>query len=268
MKQKTNYTVYRLSLLLILILLYGNHFVSAQVLVGGKLGGGISWSTFEDKSYKDFYASEPVFGYNVSISTASKVRKRFYLHVDLGYSRRGKKIKGIDDPALKNKAVYHYFNLPIIYRVDFKSTIKGTDFKWFLGAGPNINYWWKGMGTLRSSELDEIDIEVLDYKVEFGLDPNFPDADRLYIEDPNRFQFGLLLSAGLVFEPQSDQFILVELRFEWGNTYLAKGEGVFPNVQAYKDDLRVRTNALLLSVSYLFDTKISEKKKGKSNYKN
>ncbi|MTI19445.1 hypothetical protein E1176_00275, partial [Fulvivirga sp. RKSG066] len=173
-------------------------------------------------------------------TTAFKVRNRFFLQADFTYTRKGKKVEGKEDPALENRAVYHYFNVPIIYRIDFKSQFQGSEFKWFLGVGPNVNYWWKGNGTLKSSELDENDIGKLEYKVDFDFDPELPDFEKQYIEAPNRVQLGVIFASGLVFEPVPKQTIIVEARFEWGHSYLGEGKGIFADILAYEDDFRAR----------------------------
>jgi len=265
MKIKFSQNFLLLFLSLILLLGLSNRPLYSQILIGPKIGGRMSWVNFDEPA-KDIYKARPVFGYSGGIATAFNVRKRFFLQVDFMYTRKGKRIKGVDDPRLSNKAVYHYLNVPIIYRVDFKSNVEGIEFKWFMGAGPNVSYWWKGNGTLTSSELDENDIDKLDYEVSFDYDPDLTDANKLYAENINRVQFGLLFAAGLVFEPAPHQSLVVELRYEWGHSYLADDQGRYRGVLGYKDDLRARNQGLQLSISYLFDTMIAQRKKGKSTY--
>ncbi|MEQ8475820.1 outer membrane beta-barrel protein [Fulvivirga sp.] len=266
MINKGVFIISRSFLIVFFSILYGINESYSQLLVGARVGGGVSWVKHETDLNKDEFTSKPVLAYNVGLATAIKVRNRFFLQTDILYARKGKYIEGVDDPNLENKASYHYLSVPIIYRVDFKGAISDLDFKWYVGAGPIINYWMSGKGTLKSSELDENDIDVLDYGLEFNYDPDLPE-DMLYIVEPNRFQFGLLFSAGTVFEPLPNNYIVVEARLELGHSYLADGQGEFPDVLGYVDDLRVRSKSLQLSVSYLFDTQISKRKKGKSNYK-
>jgi len=266
MKLKANSPHIRLFLLLILFLALGNHYSDAQILIGTKVGARMTWLSFEDDARDEFFESKPHFGYSGGLATAFKVKKRFFLHVDFMYTRKGKRIKGKDDPALNNEAVYHYFSVPILYRVDFKSQIKGTEFKWFAGVGPNIDYWWKGKGSISSSELEEDDIDKMNYKLDFDYDPSLPEDEVLYVEGPNRLQFGLMFAAGLVFEPVPKQTVIVEFRFEWGHSFLAKGSSSYSNLRGYQDDFQARNQGLQLSVSYLFDTNISQRKKGKSTY--
>jgi hypothetical protein len=241
-----------------------NHSLNAQVLIGPKIGGSISWLTYDEFAKED-YKAKPFFGYSAGITTAFKVKKRFFLQLDFLYSRQGKRVEGKSDPILENFGVYHYINTPIIYRIDFKKAIWDTEFKWFLGAGPDVNFWWKGKGTLKSVELEEINIEQVNYDVRFENYPASPVQNALYVGEANRVQVGLLLASGLVFEPRPNQAILVEFRFKWGHSYLAKRSGIFSDVIAYEDNLRARNHGMQISVSYLIDI-ISDGKKEKKIY--
>jgi hypothetical protein len=84
------------------------------------------------------------------------------------------------------------------------------------------------------------------------------------VAEPNRIQLGLNLASGLVLEPQPNQRILVLLRYELGHSFLAReGNGTFTPTY-YQDVLQARNKGLRLSVSYLIDLKIENRKRGKS----
>lgn len=248
-------------------LTFGNP-VSAQILIGPKMGVQASRITLNEDTDKNRYQIDPVIGFNGGITTAIRVQKRFFLHVDLLYSRKGKKLTGKLDNQLRMDAVNHYFEMPIIYRIDFNANVAGTSFKWYAGLGPNVSYWWKGNGTLASSELDEQDIAELDYTINFDYDPSFPSETEIYVEDPNRIQLGLNLETGMVFEPYGTSQIILGLRLELGHSYLAKSErGRLQRTLDFSDPLRARTQNLSLSVAWLWDTKVAERKRGKSTFK-
>lgn len=240
--------------------------LKAQLLIGPKIGGKLSWIPFNEPN-KEFYKVKPVIGFSGGVTASYRVQKRFSLQADIMYSHDGKKVVGLKDVALENRAAYHYFNFPIIYRLDFKGAIQKAEFKWFLGAGPNVRFWWKGNGTLKSSELLENNIDQLDYKVKFGEPSATPDDHKLYVTNANRLQLGLLLASGIILEPAPERTILIELRMEWGHTFLADDVAQFPNILAYRDDLRARNHSIQLSVSYLIDTMISQRKKKKNSFK-
>lgn len=238
--------------------------VKAQVLLGPKVGGRMSWLTYEEFD-TDEYKKKPIYSFAAGITTAFKVKKRFFLQLDITYSRQGKIVTGITDPTLKNKAIYHYLNTPIIYKMDFKETIWDREFKWFVGAGPNVNFWLNGNGSLEAVELYETNDSPLNYHIRFEDEPNPPDNDALYITQANRVQLGLIVASGLKFEPAPRQTIMVEFRFEWGHSLMAKESGTFPSVIAYQDNLRSRNHGMQLSVSYLIDI-FSDGKKEKTIY--
>jgi hypothetical protein len=87
------------------------------------------------------------------------------------------------------------------------------------------------------------------------------------VKDPNRMQLGLNIAAGFVFEPMGYQKFMVLFRYELGHSFLSRTtDGVLVPV-IYQEPMRVRNHGLRISLSYLIDTKVSERKKGKSTIK-
>jgi hypothetical protein len=75
------------------------------------------------------------------------------------------------------------------------------------------------------------------------------------------------VAAGFVFEPMGYQKFLLLFRYELGHSFMSRTtNGVFEPV-FYQDDMRIRNHGLRISLSYLIDTKIAERKKGKSTIK-
>lgn len=239
--------------------------LSAQLLIGPVVGGNYSWIVFDDKELKNSQSVSPVFGYHAGIHLGFTIRKRFFLHTSIIYSTKGKEINGIDDELLKNKATYQFIEMPILYAIDFKRQLGEKSFKYFIGVGPNISYWLGGKGTLSNSELTEVFIDKQDHTVVFEQDELSLQADQMNVADPNRFQLGLNLGAGIELEPARNQRLLLTARFELGHTFFSGDtDGYFPTVIAYQDEMRARNQGLRLSASYLFDLKLKERKKGKS----
>lgn len=237
-----------------------------QLLVGPTAGVQLNWLNFEDEVTT--LESESVVGFNGGLMVVFKVGERYFLQTEYLYSREGKRYEGVRDPQLDFKMVNHHFELPIIYRVDFKAAFANIpEFKYYLGLGPNISYWWMSNGTISTAELSEFGIPELEYDVTFGAEDN-PAFDELVIDKPNRIQLGVNFAAGLVFQPASGHVIVVDLRYQLGHSFWARSDfGRFAEVQDFADPMRSRLNGVRLGVSYLFDTKIAERKKGKSTYK-
>ncbi|HEX6223613.1 MAG TPA: outer membrane beta-barrel protein [Chryseolinea sp.] len=237
----------------------------SQLLVGPEVGVNYSWTSFREKELKEVYRMSPLVGFHVGGHLAFKVRKRFFLHTSLLYSTKGRVLNGKLDGMLKNSARYNFIDMPINYTVDFRGKLgKSKEFKYFLGIGPNISYWLGGKGKLYNSELEENNLGELSYKIKFGepQDDSQP-ADEMRVERPNRFQLGLNLIAGIVFEPWYKQRFMLSVRYELGHSYLAKTDGNFSNTYFY-DPLKSRNQGFRISLAYLVDLKTEERKKGKS----
>lgn len=209
----------------------------------------------------------PVVGFHVGGHLSFKVQKRFFLHTSLLYASKGRQLDGKLDNRLTSSTRYNFIEMPISYTVDFKArTRQKKEFKYFLGIGPNISYWLGGRGTLYNSDLEESNLPELNYKIVFEKLPEDQADNEMNVPEPNRFQLGLNLVAGMVLEPAYKQRIMISLRYELGHTYLAKSGGVFTNTY-FEDPLRSRNQGFRISLAYLIDLKVEEKKKGKSNIK-
>ncbi|TRX51397.1 PorT family protein [Fulvivirga sp. M361] len=237
-----------------------------QLLIGPSAGIQLNWINYEDDV--SFIEPEPVVGYNVGMTVVGKVDKRFFLQAEFLYSRKGKRYEGAIDPDLDFRMTSHYLELPIVYRVDFKARIGNIpEFKYYLGLGPNLSYWLKSSGTVNSAELVEEGLSELEYDVVFGAKDN-PEPNELVVDKPNRIQLGVNFAVGLSFQPPSGNAILVDLRYQLGHSFFARSDFArLLEVSDFADPLRARTNGARVSVSYLFDTKISQRKKGKSTNK-
>ena len=242
--------------------------VSAQVLIGPTVGPNFSWTSFDDKDQKDVYDVSPVAGFHAGVMVAFRVQKRFFLNTSIIYSTKGKVLKSEIDPMFRNQATYNYLEMPILYTAEFKGTFgSGKEYKWYFGAGPNVSYWLGGKGRMTSSDLNELVIDELAYKVVFYKDPETIAENEMTVVDPNRMQLGLNIGAGFVFEPLGYQKFMLLFRYELGHSFLSRTtDGDFEPV-IYQDDMRVRNHGLRISFAYLIDTKISERKKGKSTIK-
>ena len=248
----------------VLFLFLFNH-AQAQLLVGTNAGIKMGWQSYDDFD-TELYRKQPSIGFSGGFSSALKVQKRFLLQLDLSYLQQRKRVVGVNPGIVDNIGIYHYISTPITYKMEFQSGIFGGNFKWIVGAGPNMNWWIAGNGRLKSVELEEMNIAVSRYKVAFQpYDEGNGESNTLYVGEPNRLQLGLNFTGGILIEPGGGHNLLVEFRFDWGHSYLAKSSGIFEDVIAYEDDLRGRPNAIQLSVTYLFDV-ISKGKKEKKNY--
>jgi hypothetical protein len=253
-----------------------NEASEAQILIGPVVGGQVTWIKFNESNSEELYKAEPVFGFHVGGSVSFRVQKRYFLHTSILYNQRGKLITGKSlDPSLRNDVTYKYLDMPILYTAEFKSRIgQNKEFKWYLGVGPNVSYWLGGKGVLRNGDLSENLINppdyTLPYKITFGKNPEDVQQGEMNVQDPNRIQLGLSVSAGLVFEPLPNQRFMLTTRYMLGHSFFSRtsdGDFGLPGVLYYEDDLQVRNKEIVVSLHYFIDTKIEERKKGKSTLK-
>lgn len=235
----------------------------SQLLVGPEIGVNYSWTSLRDDDLNERFRMKPVPGFHAGGRVAFKVRNRFFLHASLLYATKGRIVTGKMDPMLKSTSTYSYIDMPINYTVDFRGKLKGKEFKYFLGIGPNVSYWLGGKGKFFSSELEENNQDQISYKVKFGSSEDEGAAGRLSVSRANRLQLGLNLIAGTVFEPAYKQRIIFSVRYELGHSYLAKEDGELIDLY-FEEPLKSRNTGFRISVAYLIDLKTEERKKGKS----
>ncbi len=242
---------------------------TAKILIGPIVGVNYSWTSFGDRDNNAFYNVKPVPGFHVGGHIAFKVRKRFFLHTSILYSTKGKIVDGKADPLLHNKVTYNYIDMPVVYTVDFKGKIGHHEaFKYFLGIGPNLSYWLGGKGTFFNNDLNERVLPKQDYKIVFKKDESTLGENKMNVATPNRLQLGLAITAGLDFEPVGLNRVILNVRYELGHSYLSRTtDGVFSEPINAEDPLRVRSQGFRVSLAYLIDLKIEQRKKGKSTIK-
>ncbi|WKV10630.1 outer membrane beta-barrel protein [Marivirga harenae] len=262
-----SYKAVFITISLVVLHLFNISKIDAQVYIGAKAGARTSWLQYDDFASED-YDKSLFYGYSAGFTGAVKVQKRFTLQLDIMYAQNGKKIDGITDASLQNYAKYHFINTPVVYKLDFNGSLGARSFKWYVGAGPNVNFWLGGKGILKSVELQEESLQELQYQIIFDSKPASPKFGGLYYEEFNRVQVGLIVSTGLVVEPVPGQSLIIDFRYEWGHSYMANEKGRFTNVIAYQDDLRARNQAIQISVAYMFDIINKGKKEKKLYYKN
>lgn len=237
----------------------------AQVLVGPIAGPQLSWTRFDDEELRDTYDVSPVFRYHIGAMVSFRVHKRFFLNTSLLYSKKGKVITSDYDSKLRNKVIYSYIDLPILYTAEFEAKLGGNrTFKYYFGGGPNVSYWIGGKGTISSTDIAESGVSEIEYKVRFKKPLEETAQNEMTIAVPNRIQLGINVVAGLVLEPLGLNKIAISLRYEMGHSFLGESNGVFPAATDYTDVLSARNSGIRLSFAYLIDLKTDQRKKGKS----
>ncbi len=245
----------------------------AQILVGAIAGANYSWTSFGNSDNKDLYKVRPVFGYHFGLHTSFRVRKRFFLHTSVIYSTKGMTMKGKRDDYTTAqdldylKAKYNYIEMPIIYTAYFKGSFGKSSFKYSLGAGPNISYWLGGKGTIENTDTHEFSTGIVKYKVVFKKNPFAATENEMVVEKPTRIQLGLNFTAGLLFEPARDHEMILTFRYELGHSYLSRESVGSFGPTYFEQPLQIRNQGFRISLAYLIDLKVEQRKKGKSTIK-
>lgn len=246
----------------------------AQLLIGPEGGANFSWVSYDDPDLKGAYKIKPVPGFHAGMHVGFRVRKRFFLHFSLQYSTKGKLMElknptgknPYDNMNFYNKVRYNYIDLPILYTVDFKGKIGANkEFKYNLGIGPVISYWLGGKGVYENNDSYEFGQGRTPYTIAFHS--STPNDHQMAIPSLNRLQLGLTLGGSIIFEPVPSHSIMVTVRYEWGGTYLSgKSTGLFSNT-IYQEPLSSHNRGFRVSMAYLLDTKLDQRKRGKSTSK-
>jgi hypothetical protein len=241
--------------------------VSAQVIRVG-LKGGIqsSWVKYDDSAMLDTVSVNPLIGFAAGAAIAFKVKNRYFLHTEIIYSTKGKVLKGKIDPDFKDRVIYQFIEVPVLYSMHFKGSVGDKKFKWYAGAGPCISYWLGGKGTVNSGDISEY-LDPIKYKLKFGVREDHSRADIVYINNAKRLQFGLNVGLGMVLEPITNHKVMLDLRYELTHTRMGKRIGHDYLLPAdFDDNMKSRNSTLRISLLYLLEYNLDpkERNKGKS----
>lgn len=262
---------HKVMVLLLLLSIVLIKTATAQVIWAGlKIGGELSKARIDPASFKDSVKVRPAIGYQAGAVILFKVKDRYFLHTEYLYSVKSKINLGKIDPDLKDKVTYHYFEVPVLFTIQFKGHLgKQREFKYFLGVGPNVAYLLSAKGVIESGELKEQGFSPMKYKVEFSQRENREHNDIIHYTKVNRVQFGINVGAGLLLEPVPKHKMIVDVRYTIDQTLFGKQSADFIVPHDYDDNLRFRNQSLKFSVMYLLEYNLSKKErnKGKSNKK-
>jgi hypothetical protein len=245
-------------------LIFGTEAYS-QILVGPVAGANYSWVSHYRINQSGNYTSKGVFGYHAGVQGTFKVRNRFFLHSSILYSTKGKDVKAVDVDHHVN-ATYRYIDVPIVYAIDFLGSTKGgKQFKYFLGVGPNVSYWLGGKGSFSNAEtLETIYTPTINYSLVFKKNMDDISSNQMNVETPNRIQLGLVFETGIQLEPHPRKRVKLSLRYELGHSNLSReADGQLLGILG-SDEMQANNQGFRFSVAYLYDTKIADRKKGKS----
>ncbi len=234
--------------------LYGQEFS-----LGLKAGPLIAWSKFGDRDDGKRFDSRPVVGYYGAGIITFPLGKYYTCVLEGGYSQKGRHIR-FNEGFGKNKATYHYTDMVMLLRRNVKVNLgPNLPADIFINIGPHINYWLGGKGTIGLA-----DNEGSPYTLVFNQEPDLGQFDKMYLNNINRWLFGLDIGIGLNAPITKTQKVLVELRYTAGHTFYGDRNSATYSWVEFEDNLRANEKVLSLTAAYMFGFNLQEAKKGKS----
>ena len=229
--------------------------------IGPTFGTQLSRPYYDDATFYDAYSPRYSLGFSAGGVLNLKASDHFALHTEVLYKRVNKHLRGTDGYA-SNRERFNYLSVPVLLR----GTLPLGHLEVYLNAGPSINYWLGGQGFLRHTELlEKLEVAEVDYRIAFGEQTFDPLTDgTVHVTQPNRIQLGLDVGTGMVI-PVRDTYLMVDLRYQWGHTNMARRDTQYMDLLFYDDNLSFANHAFSLSCAYLFELDLIKlTRKGKS----
>ncbi|MGC3945182.1 MAG: porin family protein [Chryseolinea sp.] len=234
--------------------------LAQKFTIGAKAGPLVSWANFGDKDDKEQFTHKPVFGYYGAGIVVFPLKNNYSLQTEFGFSQQGRKIAFNEDTWV-NKATYYFLDGSMALRRSFKIHFgPNIPAEWFVDVGPRINYWLGGHGTVDAGG-------TYDYTIIFDKmpdEPVSPDFNKMYIVDENRWLFGIDVGVGFKAPLKNNSSLLTELRFTSGHTYFGTPYSASNRTLGFTDDLRSNQKTISLTVAYLLDIDLRQRRTGKS----
>lgn len=225
-----------------------------------KAGPSMTWTDFSDTDtdIKADFDTKPKLGFAVGGLISFPLKNKYSFLSEVGFKQQGRRVT-FNGNSWENNATYQYLDMSMALRKSFLIKIKeDVSTRAFFNVGPDIGYWLKGKGKIKT------DVLSIDYEVVFDqpADANF---HHNYMNEVNRWIFGMDLGAGVDANITKTQRLLVELRFTYGHTYIGKKNGSsFIDILGFEDNIKSNFKTLTLSGSYFFDFDLKKSKLGKS----
>jgi hypothetical protein len=260
-----------LILLGIILLLFIHTAHAQEFALGLKAGPLMSWSMYGDKDDRLDFDSRPTPGYYAAGIIAFPLKNNYSCILEGGYSQRGRNVL-FNEGSGRNKATYSFTDAVLLLRKGYNVRLgKDVPSSVYFNIGPHINYWLNGKGRISSiatiiedGDIRKIENEGAAFTVVFDQEPDLAQFDKMFLNNVNRWMFGLDLGVGLQAPITKTQHLQVELRFTSGHTFYGQRNSATYNWVEFQDNLRANEKVLSLTAAYTFGFNLQESKKGKS----
>jgi len=245
---------------LLLLVISSNTGNGQSFSLGLKGGPSLTWADFSDNDddIRAKFGTKPKVGFIVGGLISFPLKHNFSFITEAGYKQQGRRVT-FNSGTWENNATYRFMDMSMALRKSFLVKIKkNVPTRAFFNLGPDIGYWLSGKGKVGT------DVLKADYEVVFNQ-PSDANFHHNYMNDVNRWIFGMDLGAGIDANITRTQRVLVELRFTYGHTYIGKKNGSSTiDILGFEDNIKSNLKTLTLSGSYFFDFDLKKGKLGKS----
>lgn len=246
--------------LIVFLLAFLSTGAYSQFYVGPKASFQLYKTAFFDKDVKDTLNSRFKPGYNIGFFVKTPLKDNYELIFEFAYTRRGRRVL-VDSDQITHVSRYNFIEAPLLLRRSFEAhLIKEIKSTWFVEIGPNIAYWLGGNGSIKDVA------QPIDYEIVFGPRTGDTTDEIMYINNANRFLFGLEFGVGFSIETQKMQSITTDLRYTHGHTFLGEANGAELNnrILGFTDNMQANYRVINLSFAYNFVVDVKQLKKGSS----
>lgn len=244
---------------LVTLVLPAKMALAQKFSLGVKAGTSMSWTSFGDKADRHDFTSKLKFGYSGSGLISFPLKNNYSCVIEGGISQRGRRILFGND-QIENKAIYQFLDGTLLLRRSFPLNLgKNVPGTWFINMGPHISYWISGKGKIGPTGTPTTSYTVVFDRTYTGAIDN-----KMYLNNINRYLFGIDIGIGMTAPIRSTQRIGCELRFTTGHTFFGDKNSASYSYVDFEDNLRANEKMLSFSVMYLFDFDLKSSKKGKS----
>ncbi|MEN8248511.1 MAG: porin family protein [Bacteroidota bacterium] len=232
--------------------------------IGPKVGINVFKSRFNFKEDEDVFDQRVKYGIQLGGAYDMPLKKNIHYYMELYYSMKGKKTI-VTATGLVNDARYNFLEMPVMVRFSFEGAkVSSGVYNWHFGIGPTASYWFGGRGKLYGA-----DGPTQKYVIIWGEPPvNNSEFDKMYISNPSRLQWGLVVGAGIDYPVYGQQNVYLDFRVQLGGTNLGDYDSVanIP-ILGFAESMDVRFLEFNLSAVYTFEVDWLKTKKGKSTAK-
>jgi hypothetical protein len=232
---------------------------SQKLALGVKSGPLVLWTAYGDRDDRAEFDSQAKAGFAVSGIIGFPLKKQYACIFEGGYSQRGRKVL-FNNGFSQNDATYRFTDFSLLLQRSFRFNLsKNVVADWYFSIGPQISYWLNGDGVVGSVDNEGQAYTLVFDKPFTGLIDN-----KMYLNDVNRWLFGLNFGMGMQAPLGGARKLNLELRFISGHTYFGARNSASYSWQNFEDNLRANEKILTLTAAYVIDVDLRDRKQGRS----